>query len=335
MHIPVISKFKDARISAVAELDTKRGQDIAHECGINRFYKDYHEMYEESELDGVFICLPHFLHYDAVKNALQHDINVFCEKPMGLNPDEAYNLVKLARKKDLKLAVGYNRRLDRPYEEAAEKVRSHMLGDVLQAHGILVNAGPYGGWIPSSNWFFNDEYGVLYDSGPHLIDMMMNILHEKIMEVSANGVKSMHGVDSMDNISGAFKTEADTLGSFNIGWRAGADYDAIQVHGTGCSLFADFLETKIRSGLYGPLDRVSDNIHSTKRIVASFIGREGGKNLPSETFFKEDRAFLDAILNHGKVSATGEEGLRVLEVLDAIKKSLDMKKTVKVENHKI
>jgi len=71
--------------------------------------------------------------------------------------------------------------------EAADIVKSLRLGTILQAHGILVNAGPYGSWIPSSDWFFNDKYGVLYDSAPHLMSIMMHILSDQITEVSARG----------------------------------------------------------------------------------------------------------------------------------------------------
>ena len=339
MHVPVLSTFEDVEIKAAAEVDVKRGRDFANKWNISEVHEDYTKMYDNSDLDAVFVCLPNFLHYDAVMGALEHDLHVFCEKPMGLLADEAYELVKTAKKKDLVLAVGYNRRLIKNYEEAAEIVKSLRLGNVLQAHGILVNDGPYAGWIPSSDWFFKDKYGVLYDSGPHLIDVMMHILSDQITEVSARGINTMYGLNVFDNIAGVFKTEKGMVGTFNVGWKIAGNYDSVQVHGTGGSLFANPLEVEVRHKGYGPLERVADHIKLTKKIIGALVGtqtsRKGSDKLPDETYFREDRAFVDAALKGGEPLVSGEEGLRVLEVLEAIKESVDGGKVVKVKMHEL
>jgi len=335
MHVPVLSTFKDVVIKSAAEANVKRGEKFAKKWNIPEVFEDYNKMYDDADLDAVFICLPNFLHYNAAKSALEHDMHVFCEKPMGLSADEAYELVKIAKKRNLVLAVGYNRRLEKNYEEAAEIVKSLRLGNILQAHGILVNAGPYGSWIPSSDWFFSDKYGVLYDSAPHLISIMMRILSDRITEVSAKGMSTMHGLDVFDNIAGVFKTEKGMLGTFNVGWKSAAGYDSIQVHGTGGSVFANPLEVEVRHGSYGPLDKVADNIKSAKKIIGAQVGRMGGDTRPSETYLKEDRGFIDAGLNGDKPLVSGEDGLRVLEVLEGIKESLDDGKPSKVKIHKL
>ena len=335
MHVLVLSTFKDVVIKSAAEVDVKRGREFAEKWDIPEVYKDYTKMYEDADLDAVFVCIPNFLHYDAVKGALEHDLHVFCEKPMGLKADEAFELVKMARKKNLVLAVGYNRRLEKNYEEAAEIVKSLKLGTILQAHGILVNAGPYASWIPSSDWFFSDKYGVLYDSGPHLIDIMMHILSDQITEVSARAISTMHGLEVFDNIAGVFKTEKEVVGTFNVGWKMAAGYDSIQVHGTGGSIFANPLEVEVRHGSYNALDLIADHIKSAKKIIGSQVGRMSGDKRPNETYFKEDRAFVDAVLGGGNPLVSGEDGLRVLEVLEEIKESIEGEKGSKVSFHEL
>lgn len=335
MHIPVLSTFEAVNIISAAEVDVKRGEEFAKKWNISKVYGGYTEMYEDSDLDAVFICLPNFLHYDAVKGALEHDLHVFCEKPMGLSTDDAFELVQMARKKNLVLSVGYNRRLEKNYEDAARVVKSLRLGDILQAHGILVNAGPYTGWIPSSDWFFNDKYGVLYDSGPHLMDMMMHILSDRIVEVSARGASTMHGINVFDNIAGVLKTEHGTLGSFNVGWRMGAGYDSIQVHGTGGSVFANLLKVEVRYGSYNALDMIADCFKSSKRIIGEQVKNQSGEKRPGETYLMEDRAFIDAVRSGRDPLVSGEDGLRVLEVLEGIRESLDDGKVVEVRSHEL
>lgn len=335
VHIPLLSTFEDVNISSAAEVDVKRGEKFAKKWNIPKVYGDYTEMYEDPNLKAAFVCLPNFLHYNAVKSALEHGLHVFCEKPMGLSADDAYELVKIAKKRDLVLAVGYNRRLEKNYEEAAKIVKSLRLGTILQAHGILVNAGPYAGWIPSSDWFFNDKYGVLYDSGPHLIDLLMHILADQITEVSANGISTMHGLEVFDNIAGVFKTEKGVVGTFNVGWKIAAGYDSVQVYGTGSSAFVNPLEVEVRHGSYNALDLIADHIKSSKKIIGAQIGRGSGDKRPNETYFKEDRAFVHAVLNGDKPLVSGEDGLRVLEVLEAVKESLEDGKNIEVKKHEI
>ena len=335
VHIPVLSTFRDVNIKSIAEVDVKRGRKTAKKWRISKVYDDYNKMYEDAELDAVFICLPNILHYDAVKSALEHDLHVFCEKPMGLNANEALELVKMARAKDLVLAVGYNRRLEKNYEYAAKIVNSFRLGRILQMHGVLVNPGPYASWIPSSDWFFRDKYAVLYDSGSHLVDLIMYVLSDEIVEVSAAGTSTMNGLDVLDNIACVFKTEKGILGTFNAGWKIAANYSSIQVHGTGGSIFADPLEVEVRYGSYGSLERVVHHVTSARKIIGSQVKRIGERKRPSETYFKEDRAFIDAVLGKGKPLVSGKEALRVLEVLGAVKESLEKKIGVKVEKHEL
>ena len=331
LHLPVLSSFPDVIIEAAAEKDIERGQKTATKWPIPNLYTDYNDMYEHSDIEGVFILLPNFLHYNAVKGALKNDLHVFCEKPMGLNPAESAELVKMAEKKDLILAVGYNRRLEENYQKTREIIQSHTLGKITQFNGIYVNLGPYSGWIPSSDWFFNDKYGVLFDSGPHLIDLILFILDDNIVEVSASGSTTLKGMDVFDNIAGSFKTQKGTVGTFNIGWQAGSNYDSVEIHGTGGSFFADKMEYEFRPCSHGPIEKISDNFHSTTTLIKKFIAQSGRGELPEETFFMEDKSFLNAIKSGKKPCVSGREGLKVLEVLDAITVSLNEKRVVKVK----
>ena len=67
-------------------------------------------------------------------------------------------------------------------------------------------------------------------------------------------------------------------------------------------------------------------------IIGSQVGRKSGDKRPNETYFTEDRAFVDAVLNNGgEPLVSGEDGLRVLEVLEAIKESINSGMVVEVK----
>ena len=145
----------------------------------------------------------------------------------------------------------------------------------------------------------------------------------------------MHEINVFDNIAGVFKTEHGILGSFNIGWRMGVGYDTIQVHGTGGSVFANPLEIEVRHGDYNALDMIANCVKSSKRIIGAQVEKQSGEKRPGETYFMEDRAFIDAMRGGRDPLVSGEDGLRVLEVLEAIRESLDDGKVVEIRRHEL
>ena len=89
-------------------VDTAKAYGVSAE----RTYKDYKEMAaaeakRADKLDFVSICTPNFLHYEVAKEFLLAGINVVCEKPLCFAVEEAEELEKLAKEKDLIFAVTY------------------------------------------------------------------------------------------------------------------------------------------------------------------------------------------------------------------------------------
>lgn len=334
MHLPILSSFADVEIVAVSEVDVQRGRDTVKKWGIESVYSDFNQMYAEARPDGVFICLPNSLHYRAVRAALEHGIHVFCEKPMGLNSDGAYELVALSKKQGLKLAVGYNRRLEANFVRTRKVVESLKLGRILQFHAAIVNPGPYASWIPSSDWFFKDRYGVLFDTGSHLVDLITYILDDEIVEVAANGTSTMHGIEVYDNITGSMKTRKGVVGTFNTGWRMSANFDAFNIYGTGGATFANSMEVDERYGNYTALDRVAYSLKLPLELVSKEM-KNMGANGPSGTYFLEDRAFVDAVQGRGEPIVTGAQGLKTIEILEAVKASIDSGMSVRVHSHEL
>jgi hypothetical protein len=57
------------------------------------------------DVDYVFVCTPTKTHYEIVKKCLEHNKNVFCEKPFTGNFDNATELFELSNKKNLNIFV--------------------------------------------------------------------------------------------------------------------------------------------------------------------------------------------------------------------------------------
>ena len=67
--------------------------------------KNFVNFIKKNDLDWVFIATPNSTHYQIVKKCLELKINVFCEKPLSTNLNEAKQLFRIAKKNKVKLYV--------------------------------------------------------------------------------------------------------------------------------------------------------------------------------------------------------------------------------------
>ena len=88
----------------------------------SRIYSDYATMFDELDLDLVYICLPPFAHGNEVELACRHRVNLLIEKPVALTMDLAYAMARYVAESGVKSQVGFMYR----YGEAALALKRQM-----------------------------------------------------------------------------------------------------------------------------------------------------------------------------------------------------------------
>jgi predicted dehydrogenase len=94
--------------------DPQGSLEAARELFFTRGYPDFATMIREEaarttdRLDYVTIVTPNDAHYAPAKAALEAGIPVLCEKPLTMNLEEARDLMRLARQKNLPFTVAYS-----------------------------------------------------------------------------------------------------------------------------------------------------------------------------------------------------------------------------------
>src|SRR6516164_1294005 len=115
--------------------------------GLNRYtglkiYSDYSELVEKEPLDAVLIATPSRFHGPMVKQALDKNLHVFCEKPFCLDIEEGRALAALARKKGVVNQVGYHYRFLGTFMEAKRLLAFDLIGKIhhirAEAYGPVV-----------------------------------------------------------------------------------------------------------------------------------------------------------------------------------------------------
>src|SRR3954469_6446730 len=74
-------------------------------------YADYRELLARDDIDAVDIVVPNRWHYDLGRAVLASERHLLLEKPMALSVAECDELVALAAKHDLVLAIGHELRV--------------------------------------------------------------------------------------------------------------------------------------------------------------------------------------------------------------------------------
>ncbi len=88
-------------IEAVYSRDLERGQEFAQEVGVDKVYTDLPTMFQDPNIDFIYIASPNSLHYPQALLALECGKNVIVEKPFAGNEVRAQELIRLAQEKGL------------------------------------------------------------------------------------------------------------------------------------------------------------------------------------------------------------------------------------------
>jgi scyllo-inositol 2-dehydrogenase (NADP+) len=122
--------------------------------------------------DCAFILTPPQTHFSIANSLLKEGKHVFLEKPLSLNPDHSYQLVKMARKKSVQFSVGYVYRFHPVFMKVKALLESGLYGDIDSAQidmlGNVVSAE-----TPITWRNVGVGSGCLYDYGCHVLDLSL------------------------------------------------------------------------------------------------------------------------------------------------------------------
>lgn len=318
-HLPALASLPDVVVQAGAEVNPYQAKRTQRRFGIPRIYPSYQEMIQEEPLDAVYVCLPNFLHYESASAALAQGFHVYCEKPMGLSSEQALALVTEADRRDLVLMPGYNYRFYAHFHRARRLIEEKRVGKILQIQGIVAKPGPYIGWDPKSDWYFDQRSGgLLYDLGSHLLDLLLYVTAINIESVCASARTSLPGLPVPDNIVVIFRGSNDVVGSLNLAWAAPANLTMLQIHGTAGSIIVSEDYFEHRTAMAGGIDRLTTLLDNMREILRrrghSIIRRQSSDT----TYVEASHSFVEAVRGGSPLRCSARDAVRVHRVLEAI-----------------
>src|SRR5882762_7569521 len=105
--IPAMQKGHWSEISAIASRDLNKATQAAQHLGIAKAYGSYDELIAVEEIDAIYNPLPNHLHAPWTARAAEAGKHVLCEKPIGLNIDEARQLLDTRDRTGVKIQEAF------------------------------------------------------------------------------------------------------------------------------------------------------------------------------------------------------------------------------------
>ena len=118
----------------IAEVDVERLREVQKETNPTFATNDYHELISNDDIDAIMVSTtPETTHYPIARESLLAGKHVLLEKPLALTLDEADELIKLARDRDLKFTVGYSQRFNPKFAYIKKSLEEGTIGTPVSA----------------------------------------------------------------------------------------------------------------------------------------------------------------------------------------------------------
>lgn len=160
MHIPILMEREDVDLVAVCTQKEDALKHLKEELKIDIVSKNEEDVLDQ-ELDAIVVASPPSLHYKHAKMALESGANVLCEKPFTLNPEEAWNLDKLAKQKNKELLIAFGWNYKEFTDEAKSLISNHGIGEVQ--HSMVQMATPIRSLLKTTEAFSSPDASVMPD----------------------------------------------------------------------------------------------------------------------------------------------------------------------------
>ncbi len=306
------TELANARVVALADLSDERLAHMRSRYPEVEMIKDYRDFFEMG-VEAVVVATPPTSHFDIARDCLEHGLHVLVEKPLTLNSRDAQTLVDIADARGLTLMVGHTFEYNAAVRTLKEIIDSGELGQVYYINAVRLNLG-----------LFQRKLNVLWDLAPHDISIMLYLLGQDPLTISAQGAtcifKDLHDVAYMHL---AFPN--NVVGHIHTSWLDPNKVRKITVVGSKKMAVYDDVEPLEKIKIYDKGVDAPPYTDTYGDFQLSY--RYGDVVIPHIRFTEplrlECQHYLECILEGKRPLSDGRDGLKVVRILEAAEQSLN------------
>lgn len=275
---------------------------------------DAAELLAEPDVEAVAIATPVRYHHELAKRALQAGKHVLIEKPMTQTAQQARELISLAAQRGRTLMVDHTFLFTGAVEKIHEIVSAGELGECYYVDSVRVNLG-----------LFQSDVDVIWDLAPHDLSIVGHVSGAKPKRVQAIGRKHA-GPHMVDVAYLHVDYDSGFTASFHVNWLSPTKIRRMLFAGSKRMIVWDDLEAAEKVRVYDKGVELQEAGQDEQyRLRVGY--RMGDAWLPqidvTEALRKMAAHFVDCYRGGKRPICAGEDGLDVVNVLEASRLSLD------------
>jgi len=305
-----------SEVAWVVDRDAERLAAVTARFPGTRTTEQLDDVLSDAAVDAVVIATPTSTHFELARAALEHGKHVLVEKPLTDSVDSSIALCALAERAGRVLMVGHVFVYNPGARRVKEYIHSGDLGRIYYISMMRTNLGP-----------IRVDVDAAWDLAAHDISLANHWLEAAPLSVSAVGGAWINA-GIADAVFATLRYPNDVLVNLHASWLNPRKARDITVVGDKRMLTFDDVN------LAEPL-RVYDKQVRDDRTQPGFVDtfesfrmsvQDGDVTLPkvamSEPLRNECEHFLDCVIEGVACQSSGDAGLDVVRVLDAISRSL-------------
>jgi UDP-2-acetamido-3-amino-2,3-dideoxy-glucuronate N-acetyltransferase len=269
-----------------------------------KYFRDINELLADPSIDAVALATPAVAHYAMAKAALEAGKDVLVEKPLAVDVKQGEDLVQLAASKNRILMVGHILRYHPAILKLQELIRNGALGKINYLYSNRLNIGK-----------IRTEENILWSFAPHDISVMLALLNEMPSRVSCRGGAYLNQ-DVSDVTLSHFGFPSGVQAHIFVSWLHPFKEQRLVVVGSEkMAVFDDTADDKLV--LYQHRVEWKNRVPTAIKATGEPVALSNQEPLRAEC-----QHFLECVANRTAPVSNGDEGLRVLRILDACQRAL-------------
>jgi 1,5-anhydro-D-fructose reductase (1,5-anhydro-D-mannitol-forming) len=323
---PAAALAEDTSIIAAYGRDQQRVDEFAKTHGALAAYTSIEDLLADSKVDVVFIATPNHLHAEHVQLAAKAGKHILVEKPMATTVSDCLDMVKVCQANSVNLGVGFQLRFHPGHVEASRLVREGALGEVALAQ-VLLGSGVRGETKREMRtglrewWETPDMVGgarAMIGTGVHCVDDLEFILGQTVVEVAAISDGQTADYPLEDLVSLSLRFSGGAIATMCSGSRIPDAINDLTVYGSDGRIF---MKNGGSPAMGGTLEITSETVNSEVSYTPD----------PMALVKWQIEGFNRAVTQDEEPAASGIDGLRSVQITEAMIESVRTRRTVSVE----
>jgi 1,5-anhydro-D-fructose reductase (1,5-anhydro-D-mannitol-forming) len=309
---PAVDAAPNSTLAGVVSRDAAKAKEFAGRFGAAAAYDDYRALLDDPAVDVVYLATPNGMHADQVVAAAGAGKHVLCDKPLATSVPDAERAVAACADAGVRLGITFQTRRHEGMDHIRQVLADGEIGEVRLVE-LQIGAGRMlpGGWRLEPGLA---GAGVMNNFGVHAYDLLRYLLDAEVTEATA--MVDMEEGFEVDTASMALlRFDNGALAHVNANQTVPGFQPNLAIYGTEGTVLG---ENVTRPDLRGRI---------------SVVGRSGSSEREVDTsgsYLATVAAFADAVLAGEDPSPSGTDGLRSVQLIDALTTSVREQRQVRL-----